>query len=213
MYDLSFVNNQVHGPYVRAPRGTYKPAVLNDKMQANADRTSELNKLAKTIYDELKKEPHDQALWSRLLKLFFKSASRHGKVTPESLLGLECNLSHKTETILGDDYTVTASPLRKKLHIVLNLTQHPFRSDKDKKDKYLIRFIALFPDFQTYKCKREVVDSPLQLYTSDLLPIALSVPMPSTKSPFLLLISMRSYFGKADDTSAKENVLRIVAMG
>lgn len=209
-----FVDSKRYGGHERAAKFTYTPVSINDTFRTNADRTKLFTQLAKTIHGPLREERIDGGLWSRIMKLFFNSAKDTGKVAPECLLGLECNEDHKTDGVLKDGYVISVSPKRKKLHVSLQLHKHPIVEGKIPRDGYLIRFIAIFPDFDSFTSKKEVVDSPLLSYSSEPGPMEFAITMPYTKSPYVLLMTMRSsYNGDTNVTTAREYFLKVVAMG
>ncbi len=70
---ITFVDSKTYGAHARAKRGTYKPIGLNQGMKESAAVQTQVNLMAKVIFDAVKDFTpgfKDGKLWARLLSVF-----------------------------------------------------------------------------------------------------------------------------------------------
>ena len=80
---VTHVNSRTYGPHTRAPRGTYKPALLNDAMKESSAVQALANACARQINDHIKEFRGDfkgGQFWQNML-----SALRQQYKTPLEL--------------------------------------------------------------------------------------------------------------------------------
>jgi hypothetical protein len=191
--ELTFVDSLRYQPHVRRKRGTLKPAVLNEKMEASRQLLLSCNKHAKLVFDALRNEPHDGSLWSRLVKIFFHAAE--AGVAPHVGLfrKLECNLVHTLEPIAGNfDHhnKLQLKQEKKKLTIKIQLQEHPPVPQQPFEGDYQLRVVVLFPDFENNSYRKEVVTGPVTSLKKALKPVTLLVPSPSANAPYIVLMNV-----------------------
>lgn len=71
--DVTFVNSRTYGKHARAKRGTYTPITLAVGMEKSAKVQTEVNQLAKIVFDSARvfvPRFKDGRLWARLLSVF-----------------------------------------------------------------------------------------------------------------------------------------------
>jgi len=70
---MTFVDSKAYGAHARAKRGTYKPVILAEGMKESAAVQTQVNLMAKVIFDAVNHFMpgfKDGKLWSRLLSVF-----------------------------------------------------------------------------------------------------------------------------------------------
>ena len=191
--ELTFVDSVRYDPHVRRKRGTVKPAVLNEKMEASRQLLLSCNKHAKLLFDALRDEPHDGSLWSRLVKTFFHAAESGLAPHVGLFRKLECNLDHPLEPIAGNfDHhnKLQLKQERKKLNIHMHLQKHPPVPQQPYEGDYQLRVVVLFPDFENNSYRKEVATGPVTSLKKAIKPVTLIVPSPSAKAQYIVLVNV-----------------------
>ncbi|NII23794.1 hypothetical protein HB364_01795 [Pseudoflavitalea sp. X16] len=212
--ELTFVKSRTYKPHVRLKRGTIKPAVLNEKMEASRQLLLSCNKQAKLLFDALRDEPHDGSLWSRLVKTFFHAAAS-GKVPDVRLFrNLECDVKHPLEPIAGSFQHHNKLQLKqekKKLTIAIQLKSHPVVPQDPFPGDYRLRVVVVFPDFDNHSYQKEVATGPVTSLKHPLKPVNVQVPVPSAKAAYLVLVSVEAIMkGKPIDLQSMA-AMKVVA--
>ncbi|MBE7173983.1 MAG: hypothetical protein INR73_25645 [Williamsia sp.] len=120
---LVFVNNKVHGVSLRLPRGSGKPAVLNDVLQRNADKAKPVTHLAKITYRALSESCgsfRHRDLWQMMLKRMYPIYPAEPLPLLKSLAGLEMHSRYAFSRLQPGLRTEVAIDMD-----VLQLTLHP----------------------------------------------------------------------------------------
>lgn len=201
--ELTFVKSRRYQPHVRLKRGTIKPAVLNEKMEASRQLLLSCNKQAKLLFDSLRDEPHDGSLWSRLVKVFFHAAEAGVKPHVGLFRNLECSLKHTLEPIAGDFKYHNKLQLmqeKKRLKINIDLKAHPVVPQTPFEGSYQLRVVVLFPDFEKGTMMKEVATGPVTSLKQSLKSVMLTVPCPSAKAAYIVLANVVPIMkGKPED--------------
>jgi hypothetical protein len=188
---LTFVRSRTYDEHVRAPRGTYKEAVLNEAMQQSKERLKKSNALTKLIFDAVRDDHKDGTLWSRMLSAMRKQLKAGLPADVHCFTGIECNKEHQLDKLLYDQhYSIDAVIENNILHIKTHLKQHP----KWRKVKYIHcyqpSFTILFPDFDNGHNHKIVVEGPVNLITSNPKPFSTEVTIPSGATRYMLFMTL-----------------------
>lgn len=210
--DLTFVNSQRYKPHTRRKKGTVTPIVLTDALIESKDRLQLCNQQARPIFQALR-EYRDGSFWSRLVALFFRELKAGRKISVDCLRDLECNLTHKLDELISGGYNITVKKEKKKLGIQVLLQEHPMVNDKLPRDGYQLRLVVIYPDFLKGQVRKEVVLGPLTKYDSALEAVELEVPMPSGKSPYIVLMGVCPIIRGAEMKVMSDSGMKVVAVG
>ncbi|MDF2187348.1 hypothetical protein [Paraflavitalea sp. CAU 1676] len=212
--ELTFVKSRRYKPHVRRKRGTVKPAVLNEKMESSRQLLLSCNKHAKLIFDQLREEPRDGAMWSRLLKIIFHAAESGFPIDARLFQHLECNLLHPLKSITGEfgNYNkINVARDKKRLNIQVQLASAPKVPQKPFPGDYQLRLVVLFPDFENGLCIKKVeIGAPTSLKAA-LQPVEFSMTMPSATSQYLVFLQVQAIQKNRVYTSKATAALKVIA--
>lgn len=212
--NITFVDSKRYKKHTRRKRGTVKEATLNTVFEHNKGLISSVNDQAKLIFQPLKLEHHDGSFWSRLIPLFMEEA-KAGRTFPlTKLLKLECSTEHTLRALLTVGYAITVKAGRKQLKVTVTLQEHPHWKNDAHILGYELGLVALYPDFKGGTCRKEVAVAPIVSLQSDLVPVAFTLPMPSTQAPYVLLLRIAGSIDRGETCKIPNlNGLAVVAVG
>jgi hypothetical protein len=150
--DRTFVKSKANDGegYVRATRGTYKPAQCNGVLEENSKRTSVLNGAAKPVHDALKQLAgsfKQRNLWQQILSRMRRAtATTHGQLYA-SLKGLEINDAYPLERLVQIPEVAVRSA-QDVLLVRLNALMHSSYSKK----QYCCALFVLWIDGERQHC-------------------------------------------------------------
>ena len=124
----------------RAARGSKTPAVLNDVLTAHAEKTSVINKAAKTVYDVLKFYSEgfkEGQLWQAMLGRMRKAKNTSLENLIQALEGLELN-SRYTLKRFGSLPSFTVEHKKKVLDVKMKLGMPPHLNKNDNCYQYAL---------------------------------------------------------------------------
>jgi hypothetical protein len=185
------VNSPKYGEHLRAKRGTYKPALLNDVMQQSSERLKDCNKPAKVIFDAVRFEHKDGDLWTDLVSIFRAEAKTREPFNPKSLMRLECSRKYPLDKLLSRDYDIDVKVVKNKLQVIVTLKTIPrFNKRQTYVNGYQVGIAMVFPDFSEYEYKKVTGQGPVMGFKSALQPVEFMVPVPKGNVPWLLFLSV-----------------------
>lgn len=97
--DITFVDSRAYGAHARAKRGTYTPITLAEGMQKSAKVQTQVNQLAKIIFDAVNAFVpgfKDGKFWSRLLSVFRQQQKAGRKYSYSDFDLMEMRLDYPT---------------------------------------------------------------------------------------------------------------------
>src|SRR5690348_16521138 len=100
--DVTFVKSKRYGQHVRAKRGTFIKATVNDSLKENNVQLTSAVTPAKLIFTAIRDEHKDGTLWNRLLNIYRKKIKENSPPSLSCLNGLECSLEHRLEHLTTD---------------------------------------------------------------------------------------------------------------
>src|SRR5688572_11432899 len=101
---MTHVQSSTYGYHVRLPRGTIKPAPVNNVLEQNARRAKKVTAVAKQLhycFKEIGKDFIQRQLWQVMLKQMFAAKTTSVYELLHSIEGLELNKAYPLEKIVG----------------------------------------------------------------------------------------------------------------
>ncbi len=136
---LTHVQSGAYGYHVRLPRGTIKPAHVNNVLEQNAGRAKKVTAFAKQLhycFKDMAKDFIQRQLWQAMLKRMFavKTTSVHELLL--SMEELELNKAYKLEKILGTVPPVKVTSRNNRVNIQMSPLPKPDFPGKGSGDSY-----------------------------------------------------------------------------
>jgi hypothetical protein len=153
--DKTFVDSKTYGDHVRKPRGTHKPAVLNDAYQESSDALVSANvpaKMIKDAIDPFRKNFYDGLLWTRLVSHFKTGVNKNAKPDFLTLVDFDIHSKNRLSRISKISASLSHNSEGNTLSIALEtIVFSKFRNKKI--DGCKLTVIAVFPNLQTKGAK------------------------------------------------------------
>jgi hypothetical protein len=188
--DLTFVDSQRYKPHVRARKNSKTPFVMTPALAESKDRLQVCNQYLRPVFQALRAEAYNGALWSRLVKTLFAALKAGQPLGLACLKGFDCNLQHPLSEVTGGSYDFSATKEQNQLLVQVLLHQHPAVQDEMPRTGYQVRLVAIFPDAANGTAHKEVVLGPLTKYDAALEAVELTVPLPVAEAPGMLLLGI-----------------------
>ena len=131
----------------------------------------------------------------------------------QCLRDLDCNLNHKLDELLPMGHNIVVKKEKRKLDIHVRLEGHPKVDDQIPREGYQLRLVVIYPDFVKDKVRKEVVLGPVTKYKSPLKVMELEVPMPSAKTPYIVLMGVSPVVKGKPLTIQSDAAMKVVAVG
>lgn len=176
------VRSKRYGEHERNPRGTFKPAVLNEAMVQSKNNLVRVNGTASLIFSVIRNEHSDGTLWTRLLSTFRNQLREQSYNDVHCLLHLECHAEHTLRNMLRSYCDIKiASIVKPRLHLTLSLQKAPRWKTKNMYE-FQASVHVIFPDLQRKRINKEVVyaDSYSLFDYPEEIPFAVPVPVGAT---------------------------------
>jgi hypothetical protein len=158
---LTFVSSVAYGDHIRAKRGTYKSATLNQAMKKSSKKLKEANVPAKIFKDAI--EPYrgdlrDGTLWQRVLSCFRKQQTEPDAPDFQALNGLEIHSRYPLDRIFEIHPAIKINNKKALLEVGLHYNTPAFKKSKNV-DGYKLTVIGVFPDLKKKSAKTVSVAS------------------------------------------------------
>jgi hypothetical protein len=151
IHKMTFVRGIKNDDYVRAKRGTYKPAVLNDAMKKSSASQAKGNVPSQMILyatEPFRKDFKDGKLWNRLGSYFRGELNKETPHLFQNLEDFELHTQYPLAKIFPVTTTITPNVDNKKLSVVLKSSVAPkFRYKKY--DGLKVTVYGVYPDLET----------------------------------------------------------------
>jgi len=149
------VRSKRYGDHERNPRGTFKPAVLNDAMVASKNRLLQVNQTASLIFNSIRDEHKDGTLWPRLLSAFRHQLKEKNNNDVLCLLNLECHAGHTLSNLIRSYWFVDpVTILKRQMTITMELNKAPVYRAKAL-PAFQVSFHVIYPDLSRNRVKKE----------------------------------------------------------
>lgn len=191
--NVTHVDSKAYGKHVRSPRGTHKPAVINEAFKQSGKELVNANLTAKMIKDAL--DPHregfrDGTLWQRLLSVIKKE---HKHQRPSNLNVLEGFQLYKTNPL--DRYLAPIAlyhidASNNTLHITIGYEAHPDFKRYKRIDSYRLKLVALFPNLKLKTAATAEISFAVIHLSNPVIELKATLPMPPQSDSVLLCLRL-----------------------
>jgi hypothetical protein len=204
------------GQFIRAARGTIKPAVLNEKMEESSKRMAIANVPAKAIFDAVRKEHKDGLLWNKLTAVFRRQLKAGIPFHIHDLKDMECHEECTLDRLMVcSSYHVEVNEQKDAIFIELFMTAHPDWSHLEWRHEFQYRLsvIAVFPDLVTGHFSKETVHGPVTDFALPVAPVSFEVRTPVPGGDYLLFLLADAYYDEEVSGLEHAKGMRIVGLG
>jgi hypothetical protein len=207
------VHSKRYGEHDRNPRGTFKPAVLNEAMVQSKNNLLQVNKTASLIFSAIRNEHRDGTLWTRLLSTFRNQLREQNYNDVHCLLHLEGHAEHTLRNMLRSYCDIKiAGIIRRQLHITMMLEKAP-----RWKTKNMFHFQAsmhvIYPDLARKRIKKEVVYSDVFSLYDYPKKIPFAVPVPSGARAYAVFLKVTGCKDGVPQNGIQSTGIRCVVTG
>jgi hypothetical protein len=208
---LTFVKSRAYGDHVRAKRGTYKKAKLNQGMKEGSARLKEANvpaKLFKDAIDPYRKDLIDGTMWQRLTSLFRRQLKDDGKVDFTRIVGFEIHSRYTFEKFMEVPSVEYRRVNSATLQIDLKYATHPSFTKTKYVDGYQLSVIAIYGDLKKKKsAKTKVFTSPVIDLSAEAMGFQANLEIPRGAETFLLCVKLAGCEkGKVSNTHTTKGI-------
>ncbi|HEX6429599.1 MAG TPA: hypothetical protein VF008_18030, partial [Niastella sp.] len=197
----------------RNPRGTFKPAVLNEAMEQSKNSLLQVNQTASLIFSGIRDEHRDGTLWPRLLSALRRQLKETNHNDVYGLLNLECHDVHTLRKMLRTygDIEITGL-VNRRLHINLSLSKAPKWRTKHMHE-FQASIHVIYPDFVRNRLQKEIVYSdvfPTTAYPEEL---AFEIPVPPRAPAYAVFLKVTGCIDGVPTNGLQSTGMRCVAAG
>ena len=159
---MTHVQSSTYGEHVRLPRGTIKPAPVNNVLAQNAARAGKVTAVARQVhhcFKEMGKAFTQRQLWQVIMKRMFaaKTTSVHELLL--SLEGLELNNSYPLEKILGTLPPVKVTSKNNRVNVQIAPLPRPHFPGSVSCDSYRFELFITWIDGKCIRLEGDVANS------------------------------------------------------
>jgi hypothetical protein len=190
---LTFVKSRAYGDHVRAKRGTYKKAELNQAMKEGSAKLKVANVHAKIFKDAI--DPHrvnivDGTFWQRLLSLFRRQLNTGGAIDFSQMVGFEIHSRHTSKRFIQVNPTIKFNRKKFLLEVDLHYSQPPTFKKSKYVDGYRLTIIGVFPDMKKKRSKTESMSSSIVRLTAEDTSFRADLGVPSGAKKFIVCVKI-----------------------
>lgn len=207
------VHSKRYGDHERNPRGTFKPAVLNDAMVASKNRLLQVNATASLIFNSIRDEHKDGTLWPRLLSAFRHQLKEKNNNDVLCLPDLECHAGHTLRKMLRSYWFVDPVKIvKRQMTITMELSKAPVYRTKYI-PSFQVSFHVIYPDFFCNRLKKEVVCS--AVFSKDDFPeeLRFDIPVPPRATAYAVFLKITECVNGEPKNWPHTTGMRCVAAG
>jgi len=154
---LTFVQSKRYGDHVPNPRGTFKPAVLNEAMEQSKNNLLQVNETASLLFSGIRDEHRDGTLWTRLLSVLRHQLKGKKHLDVSALLNLECHAVHTLHKIMRRKWDLEITGIiKRQLYITLELSGAPRWKTKHM-HAFQVSLHVIYPDLARNSLQRCVI--------------------------------------------------------
>ena len=146
---MTHVRSRAYKPHVRRPRGTIKPAPVNNVLEQNAARATKVTSVAKQLhycFKEMGKAFVQRRLWQVMLKRMYSAKTA---AVPELLLsleGMELNEAYPLEKILGILPSLKVTSKNNRVNVLMSPLPKPHFPNSFSGDSYRFELFVTWID-------------------------------------------------------------------
>jgi hypothetical protein len=207
------VHSKRYGDHERNPRGTFKPAVLNEAMEQSKNRLLQVNQTASLIFSGIRDEHRDGTLWPRLLSALRNQLKETNHSDVFGLLNLECHADHTLRKILRTYWDIeTTGIVKRRLYIKLSLSKAPTWPTKHMHE-FQASIHVIYPDFVRNRLHKVVVYS--DVFSTSYYPeeLAFEIPVPARAPAYAVFLKVTGCIDGIPQNGLQSTGMQCVAAG
>jgi len=207
------VHSKRYGDHERSPRGTFKPAVLNEAMEQSKNRLLQVNQTASLIFSSLRDEHRDGTLWPRLLSTLRCQLKETNHNDVHGLLNLECHAVHTLKNIFRSNlYIETTEIIKRQLNVSISIGKAPRWRSKHI-DGFQLSMHVLYPDLARNRVQKEVVFSEVLPTTGFPEEMSFVIPVPVRALAYAVFLKVTGCIKGKPGNGLQSTGIRCVAAG
>lgn len=185
---------------------------MTDALKTSKDRLQLCTHYLKPIFQAMKPEVHDGAMWSRMLSLVFADLKADLPLGLSALEDFECNLQHPLSKALKSGYDLSATREQDELQVRVLLHGAPEVTDHIPRTGYQVRVLAVGPGESTMAFKH-ISLGPVTKYDAPLEAVDLTIPLADAHSPIMLLLGIIPHNRKGPTKIMSDSGMKVVWVG
>jgi hypothetical protein len=210
---MVLVRSKRYGEHERNPRGTFKPAVLNEAMVQSKNNLLLVNKPASLIFSCIRDEHSDGSLWTRLLSVLRLQFKEKNYNDVHCLLKLECHAVHTLQNLLRSGWHIKKAGIdKRRLSIALNLDKAPRWKTKSMYH-FQLSLHVIYPDLERNKIEKEVIHSDVFSLIDCPGEISFVVPVPPRAPAYAVFLKVSGCIDGVPTNGLQSTGMRCVAVG
>jgi hypothetical protein len=207
------VHSKRYGDHERNPRGTFKPAVLNQAMEQSKNRLLQVNQTASLIFSGIRDEHRDGTLWPRLLSALRCQLKETNHNDVNGLLNLECHAVHTLQNIVRSYLDIEIGGIvKRQLPISVCLDKAPRWRTKHI-DGIQVSMHVIYPDLARNRIQKEVVKSEVLPTTGFPEEIPFAIPVPAHAPAYAVFCKITGCIKGIPGERLQSTGMRCVAVG
>ena len=191
--DITFVRSRAYGDHVRAKRGTYKEAKVNDAFKSESKQLVGANvpaKIFKDAIDPYRTDIAEGQLWQRLVSIFRRQLNDHGQYDFGRLPQFELHSKHTLGRLLRISTTTSFDKDDSLLQVTINYDLHPKFTKARNVDGYVLSIIGVFPDSKRKTAAARLVTSETIGLTKSPKPVRFQLEVPKRTKCYVVCVKI-----------------------
>jgi len=196
---LTFVRSRTYGDHVRAKRGTYKNAGVNDTLKQESKVLVSANipaKIFKDAIDPYRSNIMGGTLWRRLVSMFRKQLKDPGSIDFGKIGRFEIHADYPFERFLFVQPTIKVAKEKPLLHVHVGYDHHP-RFRVNGINGYRFTVIGIFPDLKKQTARTMAIESNVISLSGIIKPLDVQLEIPAKAKSFIVCIRIEGCIGNS----------------
>lgn len=213
---LTFVRSRTYGDHVRAKRGTYKSARVNEALQQESKTLLRANvpaKIFKDAIDPYRGELTGGMLWQRLVSMFRKQLKENGACDFAKMERFEIHADYPFERFLYVQPAIKFEKKKSMLRVDLKYDSHPRFAKAKSVSGYRLTVIGIFPDLKKKNARTVAVTSKVIALTGAIAPLETRLDVPSRAKVFVVCVKIEGCINGVVNDSRSTMGLCVVGSG
>lgn len=212
--EQTFVKSARYGVHLRSKRGTHRPAVLNEMMQASSIGMGSASGAAKLVFDQVRHVHKDGGLWPKLVSVFKQQLGVDGGFGVGNLKGLECSEDHSFAKLApGFMWRVVVAQNAAELGISCVLSDRPRFLKKQYLDGYQLTVRVMWLNFETGFAQTDVHAGPVTGLDDAVRVLAFSVGVPNGAKAYVVLLQLDGCVDGVAEGRSVGRAMMVAAVG
>jgi len=212
---LTFVRSRAYGDHVRAKRGTYKKAEVNEALRQESKALLNANipaKIFKDAIDPYRNNIRGGTLWQKLVSMFRKQLKNLGSIDFGKIERFDIHADYPFDRFLYLQPTIKLEKKKTRLDVHAEYDHHP-RFKVKSINGYRLTVIGIFPDLKKKTSKTLAVESSVLKLTGVIDPLHVQLEIPPKAKSFIVCIRIEGCIGNVVSNSKTTNGLSVFGSG